>query len=57
MKIRKPEVSGMLYDGTAKELEEQMEWCYKHELGPGAIPRVNSKGLREIVAIVAPHAG
>ena len=57
MKIRKPVVSGMFYAGTAGELEEQIEWCYKHELGPGAIPRVNSKGLREIVAIVAPHAG
>jgi AmmeMemoRadiSam system protein B len=57
MKIRKPTVSGMFYAGTARELEEQIEWCYKHELGPGAIPRVNSKGPREIVAIVAPHAG
>jgi AmmeMemoRadiSam system protein B len=57
MEIRKPAVSGMFYAGTARELEEQIEWCYKHELGPGAIPRVNSKGLREIVAIVVPHAG
>jgi MEMO1 family protein len=57
MKIRKPAVSGMFYAGTARELEGQIEWCYKHELGPGAIPRVNSKGLREIVAIVVPHAG
>jgi AmmeMemoRadiSam system protein B len=57
MKIRKPAVSGMFYAGTARELEEQIDWCYKHELGPGTIPRVNSKGLREIVAIVVPHAG
>jgi AmmeMemoRadiSam system protein B len=57
MKIRKPAVSGMFYAGTARELEEQIEWCYKHELGPGAIPRVNSRGPREIVAIVVPHAG
>ena len=57
MKIRKPAVSGMFYAGTARELEEQIEWCYKHKLGPGAIPRVNSEGLRDIVAIVAPHAG
>ena len=57
MQIRKPAVSGMFYAGTARELEEQIEWCYKHKLGPGDIPRVNSKGLREIVAIVAPHAG
>jgi AmmeMemoRadiSam system protein B len=57
MKIRKPAVSGMFYAGTAGELEEQIEWCYKHELGPGVIPRVNSKGPRDIVAIVVPHAG
>jgi AmmeMemoRadiSam system protein B len=57
MKIRKPAVSGMFYAGTARELEKQIEWCYKHELGPGTIPRVNSTGPRDIVAIVAPHAG
>ena len=57
MKIRRPAVSGMFYAGTAGELKEQIEWCYKHELGPGTIPRVNSRGLREIVAIVVPHAG
>jgi len=57
MEVRKPAVSGMFYAGTAKELERQIEWCYKHELGPGSIPQVNSKGIREIVAIVVPHAG
>jgi AmmeMemoRadiSam system protein B len=57
MKIRKPAVAGMFYAGNARELEEQIGWCYKHELGPGTIPRVNSKGPREIVAIVVPHAG
>jgi AmmeMemoRadiSam system protein B len=57
MKIRRPAVSGMFYAGTAGELREQIEWCYKHELGPGTIPRVNSRGLREIVAVVVPHAG
>jgi AmmeMemoRadiSam system protein B len=57
MKIRRPAVSGMFYAGTAGELKEQIEWCYKHELGPGTIPRVNSRGLRNIVAVVVPHAG
>jgi hypothetical protein len=57
MRIRKPAVAGMFYAGTARELEEQIEWCYKHELGPGTIPEVNSGGPREIVAIVVPHAG
>jgi AmmeMemoRadiSam system protein B len=57
MKVRRPAVSGMFYAGTARDLKEQIEWCYKHELGPGAIPRVNSEGRREIAAIVVPHAG
>jgi AmmeMemoRadiSam system protein B len=57
MRIRKPAVSGMFYSGSARELKEQIEWCYKHELGPGAIPQVNNKGPRKIVAIVVPHAG
>jgi AmmeMemoRadiSam system protein B len=57
MSIRKSAVAGMFYAGTARELEEQIEWCYEHELGPGTIPRVNSRGPREIVAIVVPHAG
>ena len=57
MKIRRPAVSGMFYAGTTGELQKQIEWCYKHELGPGAIPQVNSIGLRQLVAMVVPHAG
>jgi len=57
MKVRRPAVSGTFYAGTARDLKEQIEWCYKHELGPGTIPRVNSEGRREIAAIVVPHAG
>jgi len=57
VKIRRPAVAGMFYSGSAGELKEQIEWCYRHELGPGAIPRVNDKGPRKIVAIVVPHAG
>jgi len=57
MKMRKPAVSDMFYAGTVGELREQIEWCYKHELGPGTIPQVNSIGLRQLVAMVVPHAG
>lgn len=57
MKTRKPVVSGTFYGGTARELAEQIEWCYNHELGPGALPEVNDKGPREIIALVVPHAG
>lgn len=57
MKTRRAAVSGMFYAGTAGELEEQIGWCYRHELGPGTIPQVNSRGLRQLVAMVVPHAG
>src|SRR5512136_2687145 len=57
MKVRRPAVSGTFYAGAARDLKEQIEWCYKHELGPGTMPRINSEGRREIVAIVVPHAG
>jgi len=57
MKVRKPVVSGTFYTGTPKELKEQIEWCYKHELGPGVVPQVNKAGSRKIVALVVPHAG
>jgi AmmeMemoRadiSam system protein B len=57
VKIRRPAVAGMFYSGSAGELIEQIEWCYRHELGPGVIPRVNDKGPRQIAAIVVPHAG
>jgi len=57
MKVRKPVVSGAFYAGTPGELRGQIEWCYKHELGPGVVPQVNNEGLREIVALVVPHAG
>jgi len=57
MKVRKSVVSGTFYAGTSRELEEQIQWCYKHELGPGTVPQVNAAGPREIIAIVVPHAG
>jgi len=57
MQVRKPAVSGMFYAGTPEELREQIQWCYLHELGPGAVPRVNEEGPRKIVALVVPHAG
>jgi len=57
MKVRKPIVAGTFYAGTPEGLKEQIEWCYKHELGPGAVPQVNDEGPREVVALVVPHAG
>jgi len=57
MKVRRPAVAGMFYAGTERELREQIEWCYRHPLGPGVIPEANQGGRREVVSLVAPHAG
>ena len=57
IRVRETVVAGTFYAGSPGELKEQLEWCYRHEVGPGALPRVNSKGPRGIIALVVPHAG
>ena len=56
-KAREAVVAGTFYAGTTEGLREQIEWCYRYELGPGFVPKVNSKGPRKIIALVVPHAG
>jgi len=53
--IRKPAVAGIFYEGNPDSLKKQIEWCFKHKLGPGKIPKMGNK--REIKGIMAPHAG
>jgi len=38
-------------------LREQIESCFRHELGPGSLPTVADKKLQNIVGLVCPHAG
>jgi len=47
----------MFYAGSAQSLKAQIEECYTHELGPGALPKVADKSLQSVVALVSPHAG
>ncbi len=53
--IRKPAVAGLFYELDPDSLREQIEWCFKHELGPGNIPVMGSK--RDIKGVITPHAG
>jgi hypothetical protein len=39
------------------ELVAQIERCYTHPLGPGALPKLNPRGERRIKGAVVPHAG
>jgi len=57
MNVRKPAVAGTFYASTRDGVVGQIEWSYRHRLGPGDVPEVNESGPREIVALVAPHAG
>jgi len=69
--IRKPAVAGLFYDSNPEDLKEKIEWCFKHRLGPGKIPKLGSsrgfKGLNtkdesnssksNIYGAIIPHAG
>lgn len=54
--IRKPAVAGTFYEADPDSLRRRIEWCFKHQLGPGRIPdELGNK--RDIKGIIAPHAG
>ena len=57
MKIRRPTQAGAFYAGSQQSLREQIESCFKHELGPGSLPKVADKKLQNVVGLVCPHAG
>lgn len=57
MGIRKPAVAGTFYAATPDGVVGQLEWSYRHRIGPGDVPEVDPSGPREIVALVIPHAG
>jgi AmmeMemoRadiSam system protein B len=57
LKIRRPTQAGAFYAGSQPSLRAQIEECFKHELGPGALPKVADKNLQRIVGLVSPHAG
>ncbi len=57
MAIRRPAVAGAFYAGSKGALRRQIEWCFRHELGPGKVPEPSEGPLRTLVALVCPHAG
>ncbi len=54
--MRRPAVAGMFYELDPEDLKRRIEWCFRHPLGPGAVPKIE-KGPRNIVGLVCPHAG
>ncbi|TFB08132.1 MEMO1 family protein, partial [Candidatus Atribacteria bacterium MT.SAG.1] len=57
LNLRKPAVAGSFYSGDLKSLNEQIQNCFLHKIGPGKIPLVNPKKGNNIMGFVSPHAG
>lgn len=55
--MRKPVVAGRFYEGSFDGLQRQIEGCFRHPLGPGALPGQSRSAERHIVGLVSPHAG
>ncbi len=53
--VRKPVVAGKFYEMHPEMLKEQIEKCFRHELGPG-MPDMN-KANDSLKGAVIPHAG
>ena len=58
MSIRHPVVAGAFYPATPKKIEESIENCFLHNLGPKKLPsEVSKNNSKEIKGVVLPHAG
>jgi len=55
--VRRPAVAGTFYRGDPRALRAEIEDCFTHQLGPGAIPIVDPDGPRRIRGLICPHAG
>jgi len=55
--VRKPAVAGFFYERSPSVLRQQIERCFKHNLGPGSLPEPSAPNPRNILGLVSPHAG
>ncbi|BDC00234.1 AmmeMemoRadiSam system protein B [Saccharolobus caldissimus] len=55
---RLPAVAGSFYESEPKKLEAQIEWSFKHRIGPGSLPQIpKQKKVRDNLFFIVPHAG
>ncbi|MEW5937078.1 MAG: AmmeMemoRadiSam system protein B [Candidatus Thermoplasmatota archaeon] len=54
---RSPAVAGQFYSGTREGLIRQVEECFRHRIGPGALPPKSPEDGERLRGGVAPHAG
>ena len=57
MKVRRPTQAGAFYEGNAEALRTQIENCFLQDPGPKKPPKVNTKGPRQVIGLICPHAG
>jgi AmmeMemoRadiSam system protein B len=57
VKIRRAAYAGMFYEGQTESLRDQIEGCFNHKLGPGALPKIADGNLKDTIGLVCPHAG
>lgn len=57
--FRRPAVAGSFYVSAEPGLRKQVEWCFRHEIGPGELPTVinSTNHPRKILGLISPHAG
>ena len=55
--MRKPAVAGSFYPASGAKLRQFIEDCFRHNLGPGSLPRASVAAERKIMGLVSPHAG
>ncbi|MEM0015933.1 MAG: AmmeMemoRadiSam system protein B [Saccharolobus sp.] len=55
---RMPAVAGSFYDSDPNGLRKQIEWSFRHNVGPGSLPQLpKQKGKRDNPFFIVPHAG
>lgn len=54
-RARPAAVKGAFYSADPDGLRAQVEWCFRHPVGPGRLPA--PWGTRRVGALVVPHAG
>lgn len=56
MDVRRPCVAGQFYSGSTEGLREQIDSCFRSDMGPG-LPGEKPGSGDEVLGIVVPHAG
>ncbi|MCS7098885.1 MAG: AmmeMemoRadiSam system protein B [Sulfolobales archaeon] len=57
MNVRRAVVAGQFYENNPRDLVEQIESCFLHELGPRELPKAEASPKRVSLGFVVPHAG